>query len=209
MDIYIIHVHFFEVVLVSFAVRAGAVLVGSLLLGVGVNAFLVPYKVLDGGIIGIGLIVKYLWGMKAGMTIILLSVPIFALAWFYNRIYFYNSLHGMLLSSFFIDLLGPLQRLGHFYFSDPAISAVIGGGFVGLGIGVMLRYQTSTGGTDLLAQFLAERLNMNVGIVIFFIDFAVIGLGGLFISSQTLLLSLVAILSVGLMTSLCTWESSR
>lgn len=173
----------------------------------GINFFLVPFGLLDGGIIGIGLIIKYLLGIKAGLTIIILSIPIFALAWYRYRSYFYNSLHGMLVSSFMIDFIYPLHDLLLSYIYFPAIlSSALGGTLVGLGIGIMLRHETSTGGTDLLAQFLANALNLNVGVMIFIIDAMVICLGGLLISGETFLLSIVTIIFVGLTTSLCTLQ---
>ncbi|MEW9671499.1 YitT family protein [Ammoniphilus sp. 3BR4] len=185
-----------------------AIILGSFVLSMGINFFLVPFELLDGGIIGLGLIVRYLLGVKAGITIIVLSIPIFVNAWFYYRNYFYNSLHGMLISSFMIDLLYPFHDsvLTYVPFSS-LMSSMIGGALVGLGIGIMLRYKTSTGGTDLLAQFLADIFRINVGIIIFSIDIVVIFIGGILISTETFLLSMVTIIFVGLMTSLCTWES--
>jgi uncharacterized membrane-anchored protein YitT (DUF2179 family) len=179
------------------------IIFGSFLLAVGINGFLVPNKVLDGGIIGIGLIIKYLWGFQAGLAIILLSIPIFAVAWFKYRNYFYDSLHGMLLSSFFIDLIKPTSTL---LLLNPAFSSVIGGVLVGLGIGLMLRYKTSTGGTDLIAQFLSDFSGINIGILIFLIDAVVISIGGFLFSADTFLLSVIAIICVGLTTSICTRE---
>ncbi|MFC0273522.1 YitT family protein [Metabacillus herbersteinensis] len=185
-----------------FFIRKGLVIViGSLLLAMGINFFLVPYRVLDGGIIGIGLIVKYLWGVNAGFAIIILSVPIFILAWFKYKDYFYNSLHGMLVSSILIDVVKPFDALLPI---DAALSSILGGLFVGLGIGIMLKFRTSTGGTDLLAQFLSDKTGVNVGILIFIIDFIVIIMGGFLFSTETLLLSIITILTVGLTTSLFT-----
>ncbi|MFG6119787.1 YitT family protein [Thalassobacillus sp. B23F22_16] len=178
------------------------IIIGSACLAFGINFFLVPDHVLDGGVIGIGLIFHYLWGLETGLTILFLSIPIFLIAWFNYRTYFYNSLHGLLISSFFIDLF---YWLRHFHLSlDPAISSMIGGAFVGGGIGLMLRYQTSTGGTDLLAQMLADFLKINVGVAIFAIDLGVILSGGLLFSSQTLLLSAITILVVAMTTMLFT-----
>lgn len=187
--------------------KALAILIGSLILSIGINFFLVPFELLDGGIIGLGLIVKYLLGIKAGLTIIVLSIPIFYIGWFHYRNYFYSSLHGMLISSFFIDLLYPFHK----YFISMVhlsalVSSILGGALVGLGIGIMLRHDTSTGGTDLLAQFLSKMYKINVGIMIFIIDAIVIGIGGLLISKETFFLSLIAIIFVGLTTSLCTWQ---
>jgi len=193
-----------------FVHKAIALIVGSLILSVGINFFLVPFGLLDGGMIGIGLIIKYLMGLKAGLTIIVLSIPIFALTWFYYRSYFYNSLHGMLISSFFIDLLYPYHVQFVSIFHLPALmSSIMGGIFVGLGIGIMLRQETSTGGTDLLAQFLASTFGLNVGFIIFIIDAIVIGIGGFLLSKETFFLSSVAIIFVGLTTSLCTWQNNK
>ncbi|GGF06648.1 hypothetical protein GCM10010954_01360 [Halobacillus andaensis] len=179
-----------------------AIVVGSLLLSVGINLFLIPDRVLDGGVIGLGLIANYMWNIKVGFTIICISFPIFMLAWFNFRSYFYNSLHGLLISSFLIDFFSNV-RAYHFPL-DPAISSIIGGIFVGGGIGYMLRHQTSTGGTDLLAQMIAKLFKLNVGFVILFIDLAVIIAGGYLFSAQTLMLSIITISSVALTTMLIT-----
>ncbi|UOQ45954.1 YitT family protein [Halobacillus salinarum] len=187
--------------------KSATILFGSFLLSIGINFFLVPYELLDGGVIGLGLIINYLTGVQAGLIIIVLSLPIFIMAWIWDRSYFYNSLHGMLFSSFAIDLLAPLHTGFSLenYFSS-LWSSITGGLFIGTGIGIMLRSKTSTGGTDLLAQFLAKLFRMNVGLVIFFIDIAVIGLGGILISSQSFALSAVTIIFVGIATSACTWN---
>lgn len=187
--------------------KTGVILLGSILLSVGINFFLVPFEVLDGGIIGIGLIIKYLTGIKTGLVIIFLSVPIFVLAWLFNKSYFYNSLHGMLISSFIIDLLAPSQLLfPSNIIIHPIVSSILGGICIGMGIGIMLRYDTSTGGTDLLAQFISKLININVGIVILIIDSIVISFGGWLISKETFLLSILTVIFVGLFTSLCTWN---
>ncbi|MBO8171315.1 MAG: YitT family protein [Bacillaceae bacterium] len=185
--------------------RIVSILMGSLFLDVGINVFLVPWNLLDGGMIGVSLIIHYLTGLKVGLTMILLSIPIYWIAWVHNRSYFYNSLHGMLVSSFMIDLLSPLREFGDL---DILSSAILGGIFVGVGIGIMLRYHVSTGGTDLLAQFLSDLYRINVGIMIFFIDALVILAGFLVLDPRMILYSLVTIFSVGTATSLCTWKVS-
>ncbi|MEH7237184.1 YitT family protein [Bacillus sp. JJ1562] len=184
--------------------KAVAILVGSISIALGINIFLIPNMVLDGGIIGLGLIISYLFHTNAGLSIMVLSIPIFALAWFKYRSYFFNSLHGMLLSSFFIDLFHNLSQVR--IHISPVLSSFTGGILIGFGIGYMLRFKTSTGGTDLLAQFLSDIVKMNVGIIILIIDVFVICLGGLFVSADTFFLSAITILAGGVTTSLCTWN---
>ncbi|WP_099361604.1 YitT family protein [Fredinandcohnia onubensis] len=188
----------------SLITKAVAILVGSTTIAFGINIFLIPNKVLDGGIIGLGLIVSYLFHTNAGFTIMVLSIPIFALAWFKYRSYFFNSLHGMLLSSLFIDLFHNFNQVR--LSISPILSSLTGGLLIGFGIGIMLRFETSTGGTDLLAQFLSDLVKMNVGIIILIMDVFVICLGGLFVSSETFFLSAITILAGGIATSICTWN---
>ncbi|WP_332646297.1 YitT family protein [Lysinibacillus sp. 54212] len=187
-----------------FLKKSIVIVIGSIFLAIGINLFLTPFEILDGGIVGLALIAHYIFNMKIGLMIIIFSAPIFVLAWFKYRFYFYNSLHGLLISSVMIDFFKPIRSPVHI---DGVFSAILGGIFIGNGIGLMLRYKTSTGGTDLLAQFISDKTGINVGILIFFIDSIVIVLGGLLLSSSTLLLSIITILVVGITTSLITRKS--
>lgn len=178
-----------------------ALIFGSTLLAIGINLLLAPYEILDGGIIGLALILNYLFHLKIGLMMIILSIPIFIIAWFKYRDYFYNSIHGLLLSSLLIDLFKPLRSINPL---EPIPSAIVGGIFVGFGIGTMLRYKTSTGGTDLLAQFICDKTNINVGLLILIFDTIIIVLGGILLSPKTFVLSLIAIFFVGITTSIIT-----
>lgn len=178
--------------------KIAAMLIGSLLLSLGVNGFLVPYHLLDGGVIGLGLIIHYFYGWPTGLCMIVLSLPLYILAWFFERRYFYYSLHGLIISSFCIDLFSFMNEGFHVGILP---STVLGGILVGFGIGLMLRYEMSTGGTDLLAQLLTKFTSVNVGIIIFLIDGLIITCGIKVVGLEKFLYSLLTIVCVGLMTS--------
>ncbi|MDQ0193047.1 YitT family protein [Paenibacillus wynnii] len=184
------------------------ILVGSLLIATGTNFFLVPYKILDGGIIGIALILNYMTGTKIGLSILLCSLPILLLAWFKDRELIYSSLLGLLCSSFLIEVTGPLKYYFLYYIELGSISsAIIGGFLMGSGLGLMLRFKASTGGTDFLAQFMKRYIPINVGLLIFLTDAVIISAGGLLISKETFLHSILTIASGGVATGLCTLET--
>src|SRR5699024_10701274 len=129
---------------------------------------------------------------------ITLSLPLYIIAYIKFRSYFYNGLHGLLISSFFIDFLEPLS---HWTNSAPLlINALTGGLLLGTGIGLLLLVHASTGGGDLLALMLAKITAINVGIFIFVLDTAVILLGGYFIQDAAVLFSFLMIFMVGLTT---------
>lgn len=171
---------------------------GSILIGIGINLFIIPNHLINGGLIGVGLIIKYAFGFKPGLTIIILSLPLYIIAWLYFRSYFYNGLHGLLISSFFIDFFEPLS---HWTNAAPLmINSLTGGLLVGTGIGLLLIVQASTGGGDLLALMIANITAINVGIIIFIMDTFVILMGGYFIQESTVVFSFLMVVMIGLTT---------
>lgn len=184
----------------DFVKKGIVILIGSTFIAIGINGFLVPFGLLEGGALGISLIFHYIMDVKVGLTFLLISIPIFTLAWFFYRSFFYNGLHGMLLSSLIIDIGADL--LGQQLVIYPLTSAAYGGIIIGIGAGIMLRSDISIGGTDLLAQMLARKLNVNSGIVIFCFDIVIVTVGSFIIHSAHLLLSFVTVFFIGLTTSL-------
>ncbi|MFC4076838.1 YitT family protein [Salinithrix halophila] len=183
-----------------------AILIGGILISLGINLFLTPHRLLDGGVIGLALILRYLWGVKTGLAIILLSIPLFYIAWLFDRRTLLNSLYGMLVSSLLIDWLSFLRGS----LAWPILpSALIGGLLVGTGVGWMLRHRTSTGGTDLIAQLVAERFHLNAGGIIFLIDAAIIGSGSFILEPIQLLHTFLTISAVGFSTSLCVGQAAE
>jgi uncharacterized membrane-anchored protein YitT (DUF2179 family) len=179
-----------------------ALIGSSVIISVGINGFLIPHELLDGGMIGIGLILNYAYGIKAGLAILVLSLPIYMYALIKARRLFYKSIHGLLLTSLMIDALSPLS---HQIYVPILQSAVIGGLLVGSGIGLMLRYETSSGGLDLLALFLSRKVKLNVGFLIFLVDLTVLLFGHFFIGIS-FIESAIVVCSVGCMTAWFTKE---
>ncbi|MFZ7942206.1 MULTISPECIES: YitT family protein [Bacillaceae] len=174
---------------------------GSTLIGIGINGFILPFHLINGGIFGISLLLNYLWGFKAGITFILLNIPVYMFAYKSDPIYFFNGLIGAVISGFMIEFLLPLNGT----FELPMMSSVILGAIIiGIGVGVMLRNHISPGGMDLLALLLAKWSKVNVGVIMVAID-AVIILTGLFLLRDVkLLYSLLIISIVGLLATIIT-----
>lgn len=185
-----------------FLKRALAIVIGSTFIAIGLNGFLIPSGLMEGGALGISLIFHYLFGVKVGLTFLVVSIPIFIGAWIFYRSFFYNGIHGMLLSSLIIDVLSPLDSLGNLLGITPLGGAIYGGVIIGVGVGIMLRLDISIGGTDLLAQMIARKLAFNPGVMIFCIDLLIIMIGSLVVQTIQLSMSLLTVCCVGMTTSL-------
>ena len=114
-----------------------------------------------------------------------------------------------LFSTLMIDILYPLHVIGRNLLTTPLLSAVLGGIFIGVGVGIMLRHDISAGGTDLLAQMIARRLKLNPGYVIFLNDILIVTIGSIIISSTQLLVSYTTVFFVSFTISLLVSKSKR
>ncbi|GED72132.1 membrane protein [Brevibacillus reuszeri] len=183
-----------------------AIFTGSMLVAVGVNLFLVPHRLMDGGMIGIGLLATYYMQLPPGMVMIFVSLPMYLIVFFFDRRLFYHSFHGMLISSFFIDVMSDLRQWNLLSTSS---SAVTGGVMIGMGVGLMLAYETNTGGTDLLAQFFARRFNIPVALLILAIDGLIVALSLRTIGIERTIFSLITIVAVAATTHMFSGISKK
>ncbi|WHX68723.1 YitT family protein [Peribacillus frigoritolerans] len=169
-------------------------LFSSFFIGVGLNLFLIPIHLINGGIFGISLLIKYVWGIQVGHTMIMINIPIYLLSLLYDKSYFFNAILGLVFTSTIIDWLTPLNGLVHL----PIItSAIIGGMTIGIGVGFMLRQHISPGGVDLLALLISKTTAINPGIIIFIIDSLIVIAGIIILKDLKLMYSLITISCVG------------
>lgn len=177
---------------------------GSTMIGIGVNGFILPFHLINGGMFGISLVFNYLWHFSIGLTFVFLNIPVYLLAYKSDHNYFLYGLIGAVFSGFMIEILMPLKDVFHL----PIISSVIIGGIiVGIGVGTMLRNQISPGGMDLLALLLAKWTKINVGIIAYAIDTVIIMSSLLLLQEPRLLYSLLIVSIVGLLaTAITSWN---
>ncbi|MBO9600197.1 MAG: YitT family protein, partial [Cohnella sp.] len=81
---------------------------------------------------------------------------------------------------------------------------IIGGLLIGIGFGILLRNDTSTGGLDLVAKLLTDNRRMNVGVIIWGLDAIIVSIGGILFSADTFFLSVATVSAGGVATSLFT-----
>jgi uncharacterized membrane-anchored protein YitT (DUF2179 family) len=174
---------------------------GSTMIGIGINGFILPFHLINGGIFGISLLLNYLLGIKAGLTFIFLNIPIYMFAFKSDPTYFVNGLIGAVISGCMIELLVPLSGT----IQLPIMSSVIvGAAIIGIGVGVMLRNHISPGGMDLLALLLAKWSKINVGVIIFAIDTVIILTALFLLKDAKLFYSLLIVSIVGMLASMIT-----
>lgn len=158
------------------------VLLGSLLNSIAINAFIIPHKLLSGGVAGISIIVQYTTNISSGFIILALNIPIFIIGLKkVDRDFIIFSLIGMLSLSFFLVVTrGIGSRL---MVNDIMLSSIYGGVLGGIGAGVVFRNRASQGGTDIIAVTLKKSFGISISTLSLIMNAAVVG-AGLIISSR-------------------------
>lgn len=145
--------------------------IGCLISAFGISCFLMPNHLSSGGFAGIAMIVYYLFKIPMSLTIIILNIPVFILAYFkVGKSFIIKSIYCTILYSKFIDYFE-----NTIYVEDKFLASIYGGIFIGVGLALVLKAEASTGGTDLIAYLMqGYDLNIKIGQIVTIIDFIII-----------------------------------
>ena len=122
--------------------------IGSILMAAGVSLFLLPNELSTGGFAGIATIIYYLFKLPVGTTMLILNIPLLILAYFkVGKKFFIRSIYGTVALSVFVDIFDKFMPLTQ----DKFLGCIYGGILSGIGTAIILRYNASTGGSDLLS----------------------------------------------------------
>ena len=176
-------------------------IVGSAIMAVGVSSFLLPNQLSSGGFSGVATITYYLLKIPMGAMIMALNIPLFLFAGYrLGKEFFIKSLIGTFSLSIFIDILDKYPPIT----SDRFLACIYGGAIIGIGTAVILRVDSSTGGTELIANIIKTYnpyISMSKYLTI--IDIVIIGLNVIFFKHIAIgLYSAIAIYLYGQMIDL-------
>lgn len=157
--------------------RFCTLILGTLIMAIGLELFLIPSRIAAGGVSGIATILQNVFGIKASITVFLLNVPLLFSAYFFgSRKLFFNSLTGSLFLSVFLEIFSRFNLV----LNDVMLNAIAGGVFVGLGQGIVFRFDATTGGTDILASLIQKiKPHLPIGTLVLFADGLVILASGI------------------------------
>jgi uncharacterized membrane-anchored protein YitT (DUF2179 family) len=169
--------------------RIMLITIGAALMAVGLEIFLVPNHVIDGGIVGISIMLSYLTGWKLGIFIFILNIPFFFIG--YKQIgktFALSTLYGIIILSIGTTLLHPVPA----FTQDILLATVFGGIVLGIGVGIVIRYGGSLDGTEILAILFNKKLPFSVGEIIMFFNLFILGSAGFVFSWDRAMYSLIA-----------------
>nr|WP_054956597.1 YitT family protein [Paenibacillus dakarensis] len=162
---------------------------GALLMAVGLEIFLVPNRIIDGGITGISIMVSSITDIPLGIFLTLFNLPFLFMG--YKQIgktFALSTLFAVLVMSAGTYFLHPVSPLT----IDPLLAAVFGGVILGVGVGLVIRSGGSLDGTEIVAILINKKSPFSVGEVVMFINFFILGSAGFIFGWDHAMYSLIA-----------------
>lgn len=170
-------------------VRILSILFGTFLMSLSINALLIPHQILSGGVTGIAVLFHLLFGLNTYTAVLVLNIPLFILAYFYlNRRFVFLSLLGMFSLTFFIFLTEGVTIPTN----DLLVVVILGGIISGFGAGIILKFNGSAGGSDILAKMIYKYRGYNISNVLFAINFIVVFLSVSFFGTDLAIYTLIS-----------------
>jgi uncharacterized membrane-anchored protein YitT (DUF2179 family) len=167
------------------------IILGGAIGGIAFNVFLIPHKLLSGGVSGIALMLNYIFGINPGVLIFMLNIPIFIAGYrFVDKEFIILSLIGMTAFSVSIDMFSFLR--GIVYIEDTLLSCLYGGVLNGIGMGIVFRNRASQGGIDIVAVIVKKYFSMNIGTTSLIINFIIMAIASIFYGLNLAMYTLVS-----------------
>ncbi len=165
------------------------IFLGAMIAAIGLEVFLIPNNVIDGGVVGLSIMANYITDMGLGTFLVVLNLPFMYLG--YKQIgknFTIATFIAICLLSFWSKVFEPIPPLT----IDPFLAAIFGGIIDGIGVGLIIRAGGSLDGTEIVAIIMDRKSVFSVGEVVMFINLFILSSAGLLFGWDKAMYSLVA-----------------
>lgn len=179
----------------------GNVILGNIILAIGVSFFIVPNSILSGGVPGIAVALSPLIHIDASFIINFLTIALFFLGLLVlGKMFALKTLFSAVLYPIFVSLFGVLAE-SYTVTTDPILASLYGGVFVGIGIGLVFKTGSSTGGMDIPSLILHKYTHIPLSTLVFIIDGLTVLFGMSIYGVEAALIGLISVVTTSVMVN--------
>jgi len=163
--------------------------IGVFLVAISLELFLIPNKIIDGGIVGISIMSSYLTNLPLGIFILIYNLPF--LVFGYKKLgknFILTSLYCIVLLSITVNFFHDRALAT----GDLLLACIFGGIILGIGLGIILRNNGSLDGTEIIAVSLNKKVGFSIGEIIMVINLFILGSAGFVFGWDRAMYSLLA-----------------
>ncbi len=162
--------------------------VGAAIAAFAIEEFLVPNTILDGGLIGVGIMLEHVFGIPLSLLTILLNAPFVIYGGLkLGRSFTVKAVFSMAVFSVCVELFSGWANAT----SETLLAVCFGGVLLGLGVGIVIRNGGCLDGTEAVAIVLSRRTTLAVGEMVLFMNIVIYGVAGLLFGMDRAMYSLL------------------
>jgi len=161
---------------------------GAVIAAFALEEFLVPFTILDGGVVGISMIISQLSGVPLGVLTIALNIPFMIVG--FRRLgmrFLIKAIYAMVIFSAFLGVFEDMKAVTE----QEILVVVFGGVLLGIGVGLILRYGGCLDGTEIVAMLLSHHMEFSVGQIVLFFNIIIYSVAGFLFGPDRALYSLL------------------
>ena len=167
--------------------------IGALIYAFAIEGFLIPSKIIDGGVTGISMILSTITSQPLGIFIVCINLPFIILAiQKLGKRFVFSTFYSILIFAAGVTFFGKMFH-GHCIIDNLELFlvAIFGGLILGAGVGLIIRNGASVDGTEILAIYSTKKIPFSVGEIIMFINLFIFTVAGFIYDWQHALYSIV------------------
>ena len=162
--------------------------IGAVIAAFAIEEFLVAKQILDGGVVGISIILSQLTGIKLSYFTIILNIPFLIVGWrILGKNFAFKATFAMIIFSIFLVVFEEMGEIT----DDPLLATVYGGLFLGLGVGIILKAGGCVDGFDAVSLLLSKKTQFSTGQIILFFNLIIFSCAGFIFGPDRALYSLL------------------
>lgn len=149
---------------------------GAIIAAFAIEEFLVPCTILDGGVVGVSIIINTLSGFSLSLLILILNVPFLLIgSRFLGKLFIVKSAYSMVIFSIFLEVFKPLVNATDQYL----LAVCFGGVILGVGAGLVIRFGGCLDGTETVAILLNRKYKFPVGQTVLIFNVIIYAVAGI------------------------------
>lgn len=172
------------------------IFIGAFMVAVSISLFIVPHKLISGGISGLSLIIFYLSNIPVSLLIFIFNIPIVILGEKQlGKKFTVYSIIGISVMSGFIYILRNIPQIVSLLqppTQNTLLASIFAGVITGIGGGIVFRSGGTLGGTDILGMIIKKKYNLSIGSFLLYSNVIVMILSLIFFSPEIVMYTLIS-----------------
>lgn len=175
--------------------------IGCLIISIAYNIFIVPNNLVPGGVGGIAIIIKNLFGIDNSISIFILNIILLTLSYFLlEKEKTRASILGSILFPIFVKLTEHINVWLQIDTSELLLATIFGGIIYGFGAGLVFRAGFTTGGTDIINQIISKYIKISLGKSMLLSDGLIVLSSAAFFGINSMMYSILILYIISLMS---------